>query len=58
LHLPDPAELRPLRVMREINAGMLAPRFAPSPRGRVLSGTIVTGFAVLAASEGEDSDDR
>jgi hypothetical protein len=37
---------------------MLAPRFAPSTRAWVLSGTIVTGFPVVAASQGEDSDDR
>ena len=45
-------------VTREINDGILAPRFAPSTRGWVLSGAIVTGFPVIAASEGEDSDDR
>jgi len=37
---------------------MLAPRFAPSTRGWVLSGTIVTGFPVVGASQGEDSDNR
>jgi hypothetical protein len=45
-------------VTREINDGLLAPRFAPSTRGWVLSGTVVTGFPVIAASEGRDSDDR
>jgi hypothetical protein len=45
-------------VTREINDGLLAPRFAPSTRAWVLSGTIVTGFPVIAASEGRDSDDR
>ncbi len=45
-------------VTREINDGLLAPRFAPSTRGWVLSGTQVTGFPVIAASEGEDADDR
>src|SRR5262245_4248327 len=45
-------------VTREINDGLLAPRFAPSTRGFVLSGNIVTGFPVIAASEGRDSDDR
>jgi hypothetical protein len=46
-------------VSREINDGLLAPRFAHSTRGWVLSGNIVTGFAPFAASEGiEDSDDR
>jgi hypothetical protein len=45
-------------VTREINDGLLAPRFAPSTRGWVLSGHIVTGFPVVEASEGQDSDDR
>ena len=45
-------------VTREINDGILAPRFAPSTRGWALSGNIVTNFPVLAASEGRDSDDR
>ncbi len=45
-------------VTREINDGLLAPRFAPSTRGWVLSGNIVTGFPVVEASEGRDSDDR
>jgi len=46
-------------VTREINDGLLAPRFAHSTRAWVLSGSLVTGFAPFAASEGvEDSDDR
>jgi hypothetical protein len=46
-------------VTREINDGLLAPRFAPSTRGWALAGSIVTGFPVISASEGiEDSDDR
>jgi hypothetical protein len=46
-------------VTREINDGLLAPRFAPSTRAWVLSGALVTGFKPFAASEGiEDSDDR
>ncbi len=45
-------------VTREINDGFLAPRFAPSTRGWVMSGNIVTGFPVLETSEGRDSDDR
>jgi hypothetical protein len=46
-------------LTREINDGLLAPRFAPSTRAWVLSGTVVTGFKPFAASEGiEDSDDR
>jgi hypothetical protein len=45
-------------VTREINDGFLAPRFAPSTRAWVVSGTIVTGFPVVEASEGRDADDR
>jgi hypothetical protein len=45
-------------VTREINDGILAPRFAPSTRGWVLSGTQVTGFNPVRASKDEDSDDR
>jgi hypothetical protein len=45
-------------VSREINDGLLAPRFAPSTRGWVLSGDAVTGFPVVPASENRDSDDR
>jgi hypothetical protein len=45
-------------VTREINDGLLAPRFAPSTRGWALSGGIVTNFPVLETSEGRDSDDR
>jgi hypothetical protein len=45
-------------VTREINDALLAPRFAPSTRGWVLSGAQVTGFATISASQGEDADDR
>jgi hypothetical protein len=45
-------------VTREINDGLLAPRFAPSTRAWVLSGAVVTGFAPFGASAGEDADDR
>jgi hypothetical protein len=45
-------------VSREINDGLLGPRFAPSTRGWVLSGTQVTGFTPFQASQGQDSDDR
>ena len=53
-----PREFDRFAVTREINDGFLAPRFAPSTRGWVLSGNIVTGFPVLETSEGRDSDDR
>lgn len=45
-------------VTREIDDGILAPRFAPSTRGWALSGTQVTGFKPFGASMGEDADDR
>jgi hypothetical protein len=45
-------------VTREINDGLLGPRFAPSTRGWVLSGPQVTNFGPFGASEGRDSDDR
>lgn len=45
-------------VTREINDGLLGPRFAPSTRGWTVSGVQVTGFPVLETSEGRDSDDR
>jgi len=45
-------------VTREINDGLLAPRFAPSQRAWVLSGTLVPVSPSAPASEGEDGDDR
>ena len=57
LFLP-PRAFNRFAVTREINDGMLAPRFAPSTRGWVLSGTQVTGFKPFGASVSEDSDDR
>jgi hypothetical protein len=45
-------------VTREINDGLLAPRFAPSQRAWVLSGTIARVSPAVPASAGEDSDDR
>jgi hypothetical protein len=53
-----PRSFNRFAVTREINDGLLAPRFAPSTRAWVLSGAITTGFPVVAASEGRDSDDR
>jgi len=44
-------------VTREINDGLLAPRFAPSQRAWVLSGSIQSVSAV-PASAGRDGDDR
>jgi hypothetical protein len=45
-------------VTREINDGYIAPRFAPSQRAWVLSGTISQVSPVVSASAGRDSDDR
>jgi hypothetical protein len=45
-------------VTREINDGILAPRFAPSQKAWVLSGTLVAVNPPAPASEGEDGDDR
>src|SRR5436309_461125 len=45
-------------VTREINDGLLAPRFAPSQKAWVLSGTLVPVTPSAPDSEGEDSDDR
>ncbi len=45
-------------VTREINDGLLAPRFAPSQRAWVASGTEKTVHPAVRASEGRDGDDR
>jgi hypothetical protein len=45
-------------VTREINDGLLAPRFAPSQRGWVLTGFLVSVNPAVPASEGRDGDDR
>jgi hypothetical protein len=45
-------------VTREINDGLLAPRFAPSQRAWILTGLQVPVSPAVPASAGEDSDDR
>ena len=45
-------------VTREINDGLLAPRFAPSQKAWVLSGMLAPVSPSVPASEDEDSDDR
>jgi hypothetical protein len=45
-------------VTREINDGLLAPRFAPSQRAWVLAGVRVPVTPSVPASAGRDSDDR
>lgn len=43
---------------REINDGLLAPRFSPSAQAWVLSGTRVPVNPAVPASTGRDADDR
>ena len=57
LFLPATAFNR-FAVSREINDGLLAPRFAPSQRAWVLTGVRVAVTPAVAASAGRDSDDR
>ncbi len=57
LYLPATSFNR-FAVTREINDGLLAPRFAPSQRAWVLSGFRVAVSPVVPASEGRDTDDR
>ena len=45
-------------VTREINDGMLAPRFANAQRAWVLTGFATSVSPAVRASEGRDSDDR
>jgi hypothetical protein len=45
-------------VTREINDGLLAPRFAPSQRAWLLQGSLVQVNPVVPASTGRDGDDR
>jgi len=45
-------------VTRELNDGLLAPRFAPSQRAWVLSGAITRVSPAVPASTGRDGDDR
>ena len=57
LFLPATAYQR-FSVTREINDGLLAPRFAPSQRAWVLRGSLVSVTPTVPASSGRDSDDR
>jgi hypothetical protein len=57
LFLPATAFNR-LAVTREINDGLLAPRFAPSQRASILSGVRVPVTPAVSASAGRDADDR
>jgi hypothetical protein len=57
LYLP-PTAFNRFAVSREINDGILAPRFAPSQRAWVLSGVRVPVSPAVPASFGRDGDDR
>jgi len=57
LFLP-PTVFNRFAVTREINDGLLAPRFAPSQRAWVLSGVQVPVVPSVSASTGRDADDR
>jgi hypothetical protein len=54
----SPLSFNRFAVTREINDGLLAPRFSPSQRAWVLSGTLVEVNPPVAASAGRDADDR
>ncbi len=51
-------EFNRFAVTREINDGLLAPRFAPSQKAWVMSGQLVRVNPAAPASEGRDADDR
>jgi hypothetical protein len=57
LFLP-PTVFNRFAVTREINDGSLAPRFSPSQRAWVLSGSLVKVSPAVDASAGRDADDR
>jgi hypothetical protein len=57
LYLP-PTVFNRFAVTREINDGLLAPRFAPSQRAWVLTGSRVEVSPAVSASAGRDADDR
>jgi hypothetical protein len=57
LFLP-PTVFNRFAVTREINDGLLAPRFSPSQRAWVLAGERVAVTPAVAASIGRDADDR
>jgi hypothetical protein len=51
-------EYKRFAVTREINDGYLAPRFAPSQRAWVLTGSVTPVSPTVPASQGRDGDDR
>jgi len=54
----SPTVFERFAVTREINDGLLAPRFSPSQRAWVLSGGRVAVSPAIPASAGRDADDR
>ena len=54
----SPRAFNRFAVTREINDGLLAPRFAPSQRAYVLSGSLTVVDPSVPASIGRDGDDR
>jgi len=56
--LLPPTVFNRFAVTREINDGLLAPRFAPSQRAYVLSGFLAGVNPAVAASVKRDGDDR
>ena len=57
LYLPA-TQFNRFAVTREINDGLLAPRFAPSQRAWVLSGSLTPVSPAVAASIPQDADNR
>jgi hypothetical protein len=57
LYIPAP-EFNRFAVTREINDGLLAPRFAPSQRAWVLSGVLIQVSPPVDASIPQDDDNR
>lgn len=57
LYLP-PTAFNRFAVTRELNDGLLAPRFAPSQRAYVLSGLLKRVSPAVPALIGRDGDDR
>jgi len=53
-----PSDFNRFAVTREINDGLLAPRFAPFQRAYVLSGTLTLVNPSVPASAPRDADDR
>jgi hypothetical protein len=54
----SPTSFDRFAVTREINDGLLAPRFAPSQKAWVLTGSAQRVIPAVPASTGRDSDDR